>query len=854
MEDRDLIECFLGNSNNKDKGMTIIKSDKLENFISYNQIYRNACRYLKFFIEKGIKPGDQILYQIEDIEKIIYIFWACQLRGITAVPLDVGENDENNSKVFRIWSVLDKAYYLSDEDNMEVLKKYTDSENSVYLREMTDKFISLNILDEYEDNGINCELNNCMEDNRIALIQFSSGSTGIPKGIPIKYSSLNVHVNTLARREEVTSKDVTLNWAPLSHNLGLVSVHLVSTLVGINQYIMSKKLFINNPILWMDKASEHKISMIYSPNFGFKYFLNANNEAIKRNWDLSNIRVVLNGAEPINAELCKLFLSKLKKYGLKQNVMYPVYGCTETVSIISMPKAGEELKLYKVNRKKLIYGEKVEIQTPDKVDNSIALVGVGHPVDECEVRICDKDNNIVEDFQVGNLQVRGKNVIDNYYNNEEATRSSFLEDGWFITGDLCFRDKNEIIITGRAKEIIFINGQNYYPYDIERIAEKADISLSGNTAACGVFNKDLQTDEIYIFVKYDINAGINEFLVLAKKIKSYVSSKLGLYVGKVIPIQKLEKTDSGKLQRLKLEKNYLDGEYNDILNKIDEFLVKNNSVKVEKNLYDEVQNNLLRIWKETLMSDDIGIDDNFFDRGGSSNLLIVMTTKLDELYEDCVSVTDIFEADTIRELTKLIVDSIESKNKVIKLLGNKLPNSFMNYSSDLKSEERFELLNISLKKYPYFYNNDTEKVSNIIFSIYAQLLGNICGNEPIGINLLNKKGNELNIEYLNIKDFVSLEDLINRVNLLGKENNKIDISRINNNIQIDKVVTIFSLQEAEEISSSFKFDIFMWISSIEKSINIKINRQKINISTFKKFVNKFTQAIDIVEHEYKTMK
>ncbi|URZ16785.1 non-ribosomal peptide synthetase [Clostridium felsineum] len=854
MKDKDLIECFLDNAANSNKGVTIIKSDTIEEFISYNKIYKNACRYLRVFREKGVVQGNEILYQIEDIEKGIYIFWACQLGGITAVPLDIGENDENNIKVFRIWSVLDKAYYLSDEDNMEVLRTYIDSENSVYLNEMTDKFISLNILDEYEDNGSDCELNNSMKEDRIALIQFSSGSTGIPKGIPIKYNSLYTHVNALAKREEITSNDATLNWAPLSHNLGLVSVHLVSTLMGISQYIMSKKLFVNNPVLWIDKASEHKVSMIYSPNFGFKHFLNANNESIGRNWNLSNIRIVFNGAEPINVELCKLFLSKLKKYGLKQNVMYPAYGCSESTSVISIPKVGEGLKLYEVNREKLIYGKKVEIQTSDKVDNSIALVGVGYPIDNCEIRVCDKNNNVLEDFQVGDLQVRGTNVISSYYNNEQATKSSFLEDGWFITGDLCFRDKDEIIITGRAKEIIFINGQNYYPYDIERIAEKADSSLSGNTAACGVFNKNLQTDEIYIFVKYDINAGIKEFLVLAKKIKSYISNKLGLYVGKVIPIPKLEKTDSGKLQRLKIQQNYLDGQYSDILNKIDEFLTKNKSVKVEKNLYDEVQSNLLRIWKETLMSDDIGIDDNFFDRGGSSNLLIVMTTKLDELYEDCVSVTDIFEADTIRELTKLIVDSIESKNKVIKLLGNKLPNSFMNYSSDLKSEERFELLNISLKKYPYFYNSDTEKVSNIIFSIYAQLLGNICGNEPIGINLLNKKGNALNMEYLNIKDFVSLEDLINRVNLLGKENNKIDISRINNNIQIDKVVTIFSLQEAEEISSSFKFDIFMWISSIEKSINIKINRQKINISTFKKFVNKFTQAIGIVEHEYKTMK
>lgn len=644
---QDLLTSFINKKENEKEGITIIVSEHVEKFLPYKMIYHEAKRYSNYLNSKGIGIGNELLYQVEDIEQFIYIFWACQLSKVTAVPIDIGENQENNIKVFRIWNKLNNPYYLASECTLEDMDKNKEGHEDAYLQ-MEEHFIDLEEIKQAKFSEEE-KLEKASGENYIALIQFSSGSTGVPKGIPIKYESLSTHVNDLANREEVTKKDVMLNWAPLSHNLGLVSVHLIGTLVGINQYMMSKKLFVKNPLIWMEKASEHKVTMIYAPNFGYKYILTHCKSENGMNWDLSNIRIAFNGAEPINYELCVAFEKEMRKYGLHKNVMYPAYGCSEATSVISIPKAGDKLLGYCVNRNKLNFGESVEICDINETENTenTVFVAVGKAVANCEVRVCNEKNEVLDDFIIGNLQVRGINVIDEYYNNENATKEAFVGNGWFNTGDLCFKDKDTIVITGRAKEIIFVHGQNYYPNDIERIAEKADSALSGKIACCGIFSNEIQTDKIYFFLEV-VGLDSNRFQDLSSKIKNHVSSLLGLYVESVIPVQTLEKTDSGKIQRLKMQKKFVNGDY---INLISKYCSADDDFKNETEKVDEV---ILDIWKKTLHNEEINEDDNFFDLGGSSNLLILLTTKIEEKYPDCISAIDIFEAPTVKELSKLI--------------------------------------------------------------------------------------------------------------------------------------------------------------------------------------------------------
>ena len=842
MEEKNLLSVFISNRSNQQRGVTIIRSANDEVFIPYSKIYENACRYLEMLQKRGLGQGNELLFQVEDIDKFIYVFWACQLGGITAVPVDVGENNENNEKVFRIWSTLNKPFILCDETNLSELNRYKDDGNMQVLEIMNKNYIKLDIP---ENTGKNCVFHNYQGDY-IALIQFSSGSTGIPKGIPITYSSLSKHVHALAKREEVSEKDITINWAPLSHNLGLISVHLISYYIGINQYLMQKKLFVKNPLLWIDKASEHKATIIYSPNFGYNYILTHSDRGAGRKWDLSNIRIAFNGAEPINYELCNKFVKEMECFGLKQNVMYPAYGCSESTSVISIPNVGEELKAYRIDRNTLNFGDKVVLSEKKYTANVVTLVAVGYPVDNCEVRVCDKNNQQLPDFYVGCLQVRGENIIKSYYNNEKATKESFVGDGWFNTGDLCFRDKETIVITGREKEIIFISGQNYYPYDIERVVEKADWRLSGKIAACGVFNEDIQTDEIIVFVEY--NGALRDFLKLSEKIKLQLSHDMGLYIGKVIPIDRLEKTDSGKLQRLKLGHNYEAGLYNTALCELDNIervIAINHQNKQEMSQKEQIQNNLLKIWKETLSNDNIGINDNFFDLGGSSTMLIVLSSKIEKVYKDCLSAIDFFEAPTITEQAELIFKEQAGGHT---LMENRLPKNFYSFSEST-TEPNYVVLIQDIKKYDKLIKDYDDDADKLVMTVNIYMLEKVLVNNEVKINILSEDGKSFIFMRIDVNNFSSFEQLADELEKkLGETENIIDAKSIESNSDPYGVTIIFELENSE-VPNEYRVDISIRMDKGSGCVIYKINKNKVNLDVFKMFLDKTEEVYQILEKE-----
>ena len=192
----------------------------------------------------------------------------------------------------------------------------------------------------------------------------------------------------------------------------------------------------------------------------------------EQKWDLSHIRLIFNGAEPISADLCDEFLDTLKPYGLPESSMYPVYGLAEATVGVAFIRPSEKFRRYQLDVNYLNIGEKVKDM---KVDiGSVTYVDVGYALTNMEIRITNDGKVLDEDF-VGHLEIKGVSVTTGYYNNPEATEKIMMGDGWVDTGDLGFIRNGRLIITGRAKDIIIINGTNYYPHDIEDICCEDDI-------------------------------------------------------------------------------------------------------------------------------------------------------------------------------------------------------------------------------------------------------------------------------------------------------------------------------------------------------------------------------------------
>ncbi|MCK4261085.1 MAG: AMP-binding protein, partial [Halanaerobiales bacterium] len=599
------------------KGIRFIHSTSKEDYLTYEELYDNSLNLLYHLQLKGIKPGQELVFQIDDNQDFIQCFWACLLGGIIPIPISIGNNDEHKRKLVQIWKVLNNQYLITSDIVGKKVESYTSLvEDEVIIEDILSKTIYLNELSS-DGEGVLTQKGIIHQANPddIAFIQFSSGSTGDPKGVVLTHRNLIININAISIGYGVSAEDVYMSWMPLTHDLGLIGWHLVPLCKTCLQNIMATSLFIRNPRLWIEKSYEHKCTMLASPNFGYKHFLKFYKYENFQDLDLSHIRFILNGAEPISLELCREFIGTLVQHGLRKNVMVAAYGMAEASLCVSVSPLDEELTYYCLDRRYLSIGERIrEIDENNK--KSVIFVDTGYEIPDVYVRICDDNNNPLADGTIGYIQIKGDNVTKGYYNNPKATNKVQMGDGWLNTGDIGFVVDKRLTITGRAKDIIFVNGQNYYPHDIERISEAVEGIELNKIAVCGVFDEKEKYEKIIVFVLY--KKKISNFIPLVKDLKRHINITTGLEINQVIPVRKISKTTSGKLQRYKLVEKYLNGIYDEKIREINQLLAEEVRNKMIVEPTTEIEKKLVQIWEETLGLEKIGVTDDFFELGVNS--------------------------------------------------------------------------------------------------------------------------------------------------------------------------------------------------------------------------------------------
>ena len=626
-------------------GILFINGEQDEHFVPYKDLYYQALKVLYYLQEKGLKQGQELVIQIDDNLRFLEIFWGCMLGGIIPVPLTVGSNDEHRMKLFRVWKTLNEPHLAANSKVLSSLEKFAQKSGLVKdWQEIRNNIILAEEIDKADACGNICKT----EPKDIAFIQFSSGSTGDPKGVVLTHENLMANVEAIIRCAAINAKDSLLGWMPLTHDMGMIGLHLVPLLANINQINIPTSLFIRNPMLWFKKASEHKSTILSSPNFGYKYFLSSFKPEIAKDWELSHIRLIFNGAEPISAQLCDKFLSAMSRYGMKRTTMFTVYGMAEASLSVSLPPVGEEFVTVDVSRNTLKVGERVvEVERDNK--DCTTFVDVGHAVKYTDIRICKDDGSIADDYVVGHIHIKGKNVTRGYYNNQKETEKVITKDGWLDTGDLGFMRNDRLVIVGRAKDIIFINGQNYYPHDIEMVAQGVEEVELGTVAACGVPNNDTHTEEVCLFIVF--KKKLEEFMPLAIRLKDHIRRQMSIEVKEVIPIKKVPKTTSGKIQRYNLSERYRKNEFVMVLEQLKELGTKTQM----KDEILEVEERVLQIVNDILGCCEIDINENFFDMGASSILLgQVYERILKQLPGKMLSISDVFDYPTVKRLSERI--------------------------------------------------------------------------------------------------------------------------------------------------------------------------------------------------------
>ncbi|MFC5703416.1 AMP-binding protein, partial [Cohnella faecalis] len=643
------------------KGITFIRSASEQSTVSYRDLHREASLLLRHMQEAGLKPGNELVFQIEQNRVFLTWFWACMLGGIVPVPLTPGGSEENKKKLTSVWKKLNRPYLVAEADFWSRHSAESGGPGDEFGALLAEIGSERSLVAEWSElSGEPGQLHESSPED-IAFIQFSSGSTGEPKGVTLTHANLLANMRAIVECSGATGLDSSLSWMPMTHDMGLIGFHLTPIMAGMNQYLMLPALFIQHPTLWLNKANEHRITTLASPNFGYKHFLAHYKREQAKNWDLSSVRLIFNGAEPISASLCRQFLNEMNEYGLRSNVMFPVYGMAEASLAVTFPPAGEPLIDVEVERGSRT-GQPVREHVRDENGDgkgdgerrpTVTYVDLGSSVTDCEVRICGEQDEPFSEGVIGEIHIRGRNVTRGYYNDEEATKRAFAEDGWLRTGDLGFMRGGRLVVTGRKKDVLFVNGQNVYPHDLEALLEEDEGGQLRRVAVCGVFNERLQSDEMIVFVLF--RGKLQTFVPVAEQAERLIRKHAGFDVGAVLPVRQIPKTTSGKLQRYLLAQRFADGEFAREQRELEELrrTASSESRTVEWS-EDELERDLQKMGMEALGTASLGVDDSFFENGGNSLKAALFVAAVQERLGVEIPIRELYGKDTVRELAGLI--------------------------------------------------------------------------------------------------------------------------------------------------------------------------------------------------------
>ena len=621
-----------------DRAIHYLEGEHDERTVPYGALHRHALGILGHLQAAGARAGDKMIIFLNGNQPFIEGFWGALAGGIVPVPLAVGISDEHRQKLLRIARRLCDPFLYTDRKTLERIGTFATSVGAqdVFARLEKRAILVENIGDlSVAGNPV------ARRPDDVAFIQFSSGSTSEPKGIVLTHANVVANLRGATAAAGFNPNDVSLSWMPLTHDMGLIGKHIFMFSNRIENYLMPTELFVRRPLLWPKFASDKRATILSSPNFGYRHFLKVLGDRTLEGVDLSSVRLIFNGAEPISVALCDEFMDRMSAYGLPRNAMYPVYGLAEATLAVTFPRPGEPYRGRTFNRHQLNPGAAVTDAESGSADG-LTLMNVGRAIPGTEVRIGNPEGVALPTGHVGRVLIRGANVTGGYYEAPEINARTIDGNGWLDTGDLGVEMDGALYITGRAKEIIFVNGQNYFPHDLEGIAQQAPGLELGKVVAAGCRPPNAEGDELTFFVLH--RGSLEEFLPVAASVTRLVNEHAGLEVAHVVPVKRIPKTTSGKVQRVALEEAFVAGEFADDLKELARL---RDAAHAKPLSGSELEGRILSICSAALPGKSLSLDDNLFEIGASSLTLIQIHEEIDRQFPGVVDLTEIFDFPTV---------------------------------------------------------------------------------------------------------------------------------------------------------------------------------------------------------------
>jgi acyl-CoA synthetase (AMP-forming)/AMP-acid ligase II/3-oxoacyl-(acyl-carrier-protein) synthase len=408
------------------------------------------------------------------------------------------------------------------------------------------------------------ELSWSLDPDAVCLLQYTSGSTASPKGVAVSMRQLTANLVALTAATQVSSSDVLVSWLPPYHDMGLLGCIFWPLFVGVATYILPPESFIRRPRRWLAEISARRASVTMAPNFAFDLCVRRIPEAERTGLDLSSLRVVGNGAEPIHPQTLEAFATAYARCGFERRAFFPCYGLAEATLFVAGSSPAAPPVLEALDAAAL---ERHEARRATSAERVLSLVSCGKPGTATEIRIVSPHSQIeLGDRQIGEVWVSGPSVATGYWKRPEATRERFhariagSDEGPFLrTGDLGFKLDGELFVTGRLTDLIIVRGQNHYPHDIERTVQALHPAFRAEPGAA--FSVEVQGEERVVVVQeIDHRQGADPEALISEALEA-VRQLHGLSLQACVIVRRgsVARTASGKVQRQAMKRAYLDG-------------------------------------------------------------------------------------------------------------------------------------------------------------------------------------------------------------------------------------------------------------------------------------------------------
>ena len=535
--------------------------------ITFGELYDRATAVAAELRKRSLEPGQTVAIMLPTCAEFFFTFAGVLLAGGIPVPIyppfradRITEYAERQSSILRNAEARFLVTFRQAEGLARLLQPKVPT-----LREVLNAERLANAEAAPEQKSAQWRaVENLSHQSRaddIAFLQYTSGSTGDPKGVTLTHANLLANIRSIVAGLELKPEDVAVSWLPLYHDMGLIGAWFVPLFSGHPLVAMSPLAFLSRPERWLRAIHRHRGTISPAPNFAFELCVRKIPEKDLEGLDLSCWRAALNGAEPVQAGTMDRFAERFAPYGFRREALRPVYGLAEASLGISVSRGDTGYRVDRIERATFESSQRAVRAEKDE-PRVLEFVGSGRPLPDVDVRIVDADGQDLAERREGQLWFRSPSGTSGYYRNPTATREIVGEGGWINSGDFAYLADGEIYITGRAKDLIIKGGRNLYPHEIEELAGHVDGVRAGCVVAFGAPDERSGTEKLVVAAELRGRPAASDKKRIEADIARVVNQAMGVPPDQIelLAPQSIPKTSSGKLRRGETRRLFLTGQ------------------------------------------------------------------------------------------------------------------------------------------------------------------------------------------------------------------------------------------------------------------------------------------------------